>query len=165
MVRQRDIEALRAVLEALAARLDRLETAPSQLVQAELDQLVRRKELELELVAIKAADVMNGDRLELLAKRLDTLTHAVAEGIERVDRSERRVRAVVKRAREELAEDGHVSDRLEAETHHLFGGDAPRGEEGRVPAVRPQVGDDPELTPGEAILAEYLRSHALPGSA
>jgi hypothetical protein len=82
-------------------------------------------------------------RLDELARKIELLTRAVAEGIEHVDRSERRVRATVARARRELAESDHVSPGLEAEWHDLRDFDGEGSETVGVPPVRENVARDP----------------------
>lgn len=57
--------------------------------------------------------------MEQLSKRLDELTHAVAEGIERVDRSERRIKATVQRAKRRLEDAGFTDEGVEAEAAQL----------------------------------------------
>lgn len=52
-------------------------------------------------------------------ERIRRLTAAIAEGIEHVDRSERRVRAVVQRAQQRLRESGFEDAGLEAEAAEL----------------------------------------------
>lgn len=60
---------------------------------------------------------------------------AVDEGIRDVKRRENRVRATVRRAREELADGGSWSPGLEAEAGDLLAGDAGRGGSEAVPPV------------------------------
>lgn len=85
---------------------------------------------------------------EYAAQRLDTLTLATAEGIERVTRSERRVNATVARARKELAGYGYESPGLEAEAAELRPVDADGGANGEVPALRADVVETIEQPPG-----------------
>jgi hypothetical protein len=89
----------------------------------------RVREIELELEGLKA--------------RMKELTTAVAQGIEHVDRSERRVRATVARARRELEEHGVVSPGVEAEWAELRGEDGERSEGGGMQPVREEVARDP----------------------
>ena len=67
------------------------------------------------------------------------LVLAVAEGIERTERAERRVKAVVKRARKELADSGLTDPALEAEDRELSPVDEERGENGGLQPVRGAV--------------------------
>jgi len=73
---------------------------------------------------------------------------AVAQGIDHVERVERRIRGTVRRARKELADNGFEHDGLEAEAEglHLVDGDG--GEEGWVPPMQQDVGDAPSSIPG-----------------
>jgi hypothetical protein len=61
-------------------------------------------------------------------------TLAIAEGIERVDRSERRVRAAIGRARKRMEDLGYVDESLEAEHHSIYAGD---GDGGNAEGVQP----------------------------
>lgn len=78
-------------------------------------------------------------RLALLEKELKHTNLAVGEGIERVDRADRRIKATVARARKELADRGYEDPGLEAEAHELHLVDGDGGEEGGVPAVHGDV--------------------------
>ena len=81
--------------------------------------------------ALPADDI----RLERLAVRIDDLTLAVSEGVNNVQRSERRVRAVVTSARRQLAEAGYEHAGLEAEAGELRSLDGESGNGEPVPAV------------------------------
>jgi len=81
-------------------------------------------------------------RLDGLATRIDDLTLAVKEGVNNVQRSERRVRAVVTSARRELADAGFEHPGLEAEHSQLREVDGEGGGEEQVPAV-PEVVEQP----------------------
>lgn len=83
------------------------------------------------------------DALEALQQRLQELTLAVDEGIQRVDRSERRVRAVVARAQAEFEEHGHRSPGLEAEAAQLRFLDGEGSGGGGVQPVHEAVEGDP----------------------
>lgn len=65
---------------------------------------------------------------------------AVAEGIKHVERAENRIRATVRRAREELEEGGVRSPGLEAEARDLFGEHGDGGGARGVPPVPNGVG-------------------------
>ncbi|MEE8139189.1 MAG: hypothetical protein V3T81_10035, partial [Thermoanaerobaculia bacterium] len=67
---------------------------------------------DLQLLALSKAGAATDQRLK-------DVTFAVAEGIERVDRAERRIHATIKRARKELAESGFESPGLESEAAEL----------------------------------------------
>ena len=74
-------------------------------------------------------------RMEGLAQRIDDLTVAVDEGIKNVQRSERRVRAIVTSARRSLADAGYEHPGLEAENGELREIDGERSNDEPVPAV------------------------------
>lgn len=89
-----------------------------------------------------AIDALRRDLQAQLEWR-DQLTMAVAEGIENVQRAERRVRATVARARKELREHGMESAGLEAEWSELRERDGDGGEGEGVPPVQEHVARDP----------------------
>lgn len=120
---QRDIKARQSAptgapeLDAIAATVDRFTTEAA------------------------AESRSHADALEDLDRRIVTLTLATAEGIERVDRAERRIRSTVQRARKELAGFGYESPGLEAEATELrLVDDGGSGDDGVQP-LRPDVGD------------------------
>jgi len=83
-------------------------------------------------------------------QRLNHMTLAVAEGIQHVDRAEKRINGAVTRARRQLREAGLEHPGLEAEAadlHVVHGGG---GEEVRLPPVPAEmdeaVGEDPLTT-------------------
>ncbi len=100
----------------------------------------------------EASDALRSyaDGLEDLDRRMVAITLATAEGIERVERAERRIRSTVKRARKELAEQGFESPALEAEDAELRLVDGDGSEADRVPALRDDV-EPPGPPPGFAI--------------
>ncbi len=111
-------------LAGILARLDALESAPRLPLHAELTE----------------------PRLEALETGFDRLlsdfkatNFAVSEGIERTDRSERRIHATIKRARKELGKLGYEDPGLEAEAHELRLIDGDGGADGGVPAVPAEV--------------------------
>jgi len=81
--------------------------------------------------------------LEGLEKRtLDQfkdLTAAVAEGIEHVDRAERRVRAAIQSAKRRFEAEGYIDPGLEAEAAALPQGDGDPGPEEELPSVHEGV--------------------------
>jgi len=120
--------------------IDRLNTEP---VPGYDDHQVRA-----EITALRK-DV--GDDLEDVAGRMKNLTMAVAEGIERVDRSERRIGATIKRAQAKLAESGYDDPAIAAEIEGLRLIDGAGGLEEEVPPLLPGVGDaggQPSSVPG-----------------
>lgn len=94
----------------MKAHLSRLETALNQ--PSDLDGVHR---------ALHAMD-----------ERLEDMTLAIAEGIERVDRSERRVRQVVSRAKKQLDEFGIDDPGLSAEASQLHLLDGEGSQQSRV---------------------------------
>lgn len=121
-----------AILDGIEARLER--------VLALEPELARLRELVLESAAqAQDAHTMSSG----LDARINHLTLAVAEGIQHVDRAEKRIHGVVTRARRLLRESGLESPGLEAEAsqlHELDGG--ARDEEG-VPDMQPSVVEAP----------------------
>ena len=100
---------------------------------------------------------MLDDALEGLDGRLRTMTHAVAEGIERTDRAERRIKATVRRARAEFAEYDVEHAGLEAEAGELRLLDAGGSDGRRVPTVREEVEEAPEPPTSIETIAGKLR--------
>jgi len=103
------------------------------------------------------------DSQEAIESKFKNLLQAVADGIERVDRSERRVIATLKRGRKELAEHGLESAGLEAEVAELQLVDGTGGEEQGMPAVREEVAADggtPSSVPGVSV-EQLLRARGL----
>jgi len=100
--------------------------------------------------AILTALDVHDDRLtslredqQTLAERIHDQNLAIAEGIQRVDRAERRVRSAVGRARKRLEEAGFVDDGLEAEAEQLREFDGSERPSEGVPPVRSNVADAP----------------------
>jgi len=73
--------------------------------------------------------------IESLDEKQKTLVFAVAEGIERTERAERRINATVARARKQLRKEGFESPGLEAEAVELRLIDGGGSEEGEVPTL------------------------------
>jgi hypothetical protein len=136
-------------VEPLERRLERLESGFPDVSawQQALDELrveVRRVG-ELASSALERAQnaLETSSRSGEYDARLNTLTLAVAEGIQHVERAENRIRATVQRARQEreaLELGGHPG--LEAEAAHLGLPDGARGAERPMHAVRDEVGED-----------------------
>ncbi len=133
--RARARQELARQLDSIAGRLESLETAPApgpssvQIDRIMTDVLGRLtgKVEELERA---------GETYELKFKHLGL---AVSEGIERVDRSERRIYATIKRARKELKKLGYEDPGLEAENTQLRLVDGEGGSEGGMPVVQGQM--------------------------
>jgi len=118
-------------------RIKLLESAPGP--DGVLDALASR--FDRFAAEARADSTSFTDALEEFDRRLVQITLAVAEGIERVDRAERRVRSTVKRARKELAEQGYESDGLEAENEEIRLLDADGSGADGVPPLRLDVGE------------------------
>lgn len=84
-----------------------------------------------------------------VAHELRELTIAIDEGIQRVERSERRVRQVVQRARKRV-DKGEGDAGLDAEAAEFFGGDGDAGDEGQLPTVHEDMASSiPGVTVGQ----------------
>lgn len=151
------MDVLAAALKDIAARLDHLESIPTPTVDPEV---------------VAAAVAAHMERIDALAAVVDELAAqgkdiedrvreyviALAEGIERVDRSERRVKATVNRARKELEAVGLVDPGVEAEAEELRLVDVARGSKrGMFPVSEPVApgADPPSSIPG--VSAAQLR--------
>jgi len=77
-----------------------------------------------------------------LERRIDQLTQAVAEGIERVDRAEKRIRKSVTSARKLVRENGLEHPAIEAEYEELRERDAEPIEGGELQLVPEPVEED-----------------------
>ena len=130
-------------LQAAAVALEGILAHFKALVEA-----LERFEVRESAQALPADDI----RLEGLATRIDDLTLAVSEGVNNVQRSERRVRAVVTSARRQLAEAGYEHPGIEAEIGELRSLDGEGGNGEEVPAVPESVAgidlDRPSVIPG-----------------
>jgi len=80
--------------------------------------------------------------LVVVEKTLRDTNVAVAEGIERVERTERRIASTVARARKELRESGYDHPGVEAEDHELRKVDGGGGGDGGVQPVSGEVAAD-----------------------
>jgi len=139
----------------LLDRIKALETAPSP--DGVLDSLAAR--FDAFVREATAESHSHSDGIEELDRRMVQITLATAEGIERVDRAERRIRSTVKRARKELADNGFESAGLEAENAEIRLLDDLGSGEGGVPPLRLDVGEaDAEF--GEA---QHAQPKGIPG--
>lgn len=100
------------------------------------------------VVPVNEWSVKPRQRLKKLVRRMkaleadhDVVRAAVAEGIAHVERVESRIRATVRRAREELEERGLESPGLEAEAKELRIVDGSGSEAGELPPVPEEVGE------------------------
>lgn len=118
-------------LRSITDRIESLESAPPPYGTAvDVDEAMAGTK---ELIAQQAAQ-LDGlvDSFDL---RFKHLTIAVSEGIERVDRAERRIGATVQRARKELKKLGLEDPGLEAEAHELRVLDGEGSGDGGVPEL------------------------------
>ena len=121
---RRALDAFREQLDGITSRLERVESAPTA-----SDRVLNLEEL----------GVAQDATLEQLHTKIKDLTFAVAEGIERTDRAERRVRNAIQRARKELGARGYDDPGLEAEAYELRVVDGDGSKDGGVPPVSEQV--------------------------
>jgi len=104
--------------------IERMETAPTPTYDdEELRNALRSHRAHIEELTDAVADLEEGQREQTLA---------IAEGIERVDRAERRVRAAVGRARKRMEDLGYIDEGLEAEAAQLREIDGDDGPEQRM---------------------------------
>ena len=137
-----------ADLRHLAGRIDRMESHTTPAVAPE------------DIEAIHEIEANYGqwrDRLDGFDDRIKELVHAVAEGIERTARAERRVKSVVRRARKELAESGLQDPALEAEDTELRLLDGAGGDSGGVPPMLDAVEAAPQASSIPGVTLEALR--------
>lgn len=94
------------------------------------------------------------ERVDSLSDRHRTLTVAVDEGIQHVDRSERRVRAVVASAQKRFEAEGYGDVGVDAEAAGLPPSDAPVSPDPELPALPGDVdsADAPALSPGWSVV-------------
>ena len=112
------------------------------------------------------ADLPSVEYTELRAE-IDTLRQAVAHGIEQRERNDRRIEAVVRRARKELADSGMEHGGLEAEVGDLQLVDAGGSYDQWMPPVPDRLAtgegyDPPSGVPGFTVsqLAEFRARQA-----
>ena len=94
-------------------------------------------------------------RCDALEERNSEILLAVDHGIRHVDRAENRIRATIRRAREELEEVGVEHPGLEAEYRELRAIDGGGGPEAPVPPMSPDMGQVQSSVPG--VPPELLR--------
>lgn len=85
-------------------------------------------------------EVEENVRIDRLETQVHDLVLAVSEGIQRVQRSENRIRHIIQGAKRDLAEAGFEHAGVEAEAGELSEVDGGPGEEEQVPAVHKDVG-------------------------
>ncbi len=141
-------------------RLEALESVPVpqdpgeavRSVEANLERLIAelarqredRHDLSIKMVQLEA-------NVEEIRAKVEKWTAAIAEGIERTERSERRIRSTVERARKELKSLGFAHEGLDAENAQLRIVDGANGAvEGlsEVPEIVERGDDSPSSVPG-----------------
>lgn len=144
----------------IRAELERLETALRQItVDAgageridRIQDVVKKQVFDLAQAHDELVEDFEAHR-ELVREEVKKQNLAIAEGIEHVDRAERRVRTSVRRAQKRLEEHGFVDPTVEAEADGLRELDGDRGPTGGVQPVREGVaqpaGFDFSDLPGE----------------
>ena len=142
------------ILDGIKARLEALETAPQPPPPPiPIEAIVTELEVRLEArFAPLAASLLD------LEKRLRDTNVAVAEGIERTDRTERRIASTVARARKELRESGYDHPGVDAEAAGLREIDGGGGGGGGVQPVPEEVAADADHPSSiRGVPASYLR--------
>jgi len=138
MFNSKVIKAVHDNLARIFDRLDRLETAPAPpQLSEEMQEIVFKVGGDWGSINTKIEGLV--EDVDALVQAHKDIVIAVAEGIERVDRSERRIQGTVKRAQKKLAEHGFVDEGLEAEVDGLQLIDGDRGKEPGVQPVRSEV--------------------------
>lgn len=123
------------ILDGIIFRLEALETAPApppppiptESIVAEIEARIAQRLASLDAAFLE------------LERRLKDTNVAVSEGIERTDRTERRIASTVARARKELRESGYDHPGVEAEDHELRKVDGVGGDQGGVQPVPGEV--------------------------
>jgi len=158
---------LQQVFRDLRGRVAGLESAPSldplrEHVSAVDGNLVGLRDtiedLRDQLATFPSKTTEFSERIRLVERRMDEHTHAIAEGIERTARAERRIGQTVARARQRLADSGVVDEGLEAENRGLkLIDDDDRGIQPQTdPAARADYADQPSSIQG--VSASTLRA-------
>lgn len=132
----------REKVDLLSRRIDiMLDTAEA--MRLRLDRLAERPPPVIDLTETQGRLSHFEGELSILNARIKELTLAIAEGIEKTDRAEKRVRQVVTRARKELAAHDLEDPALEGEAQELRLVDGDGGEE--LPEVPRPLADDPSF--------------------
>lgn len=144
--------AIRDSLGAVLSRIDRTDTALQALTArvADLGDTSPATALEDALDVERATTARHRTTTEAALERLaegieqgradnKNMLFAISEGIERVDRAERRVKASIQRAQAKLRAHGLEDEGLEAEASEFLPANGDGGEPGRVPTMPPDV--------------------------
>ena len=134
---QSNLQRLMAANVGIIGRLEQLESAP----QPDSTPQVTQEYVDTSLRTIDAGFGQLKDQIAEVTAGQKELRIAVSEGIERVDRADRRIKATIARARKELKDRGYEDPGLEAEAHELRVVDGDAGGIVEVPEVPEAVGD------------------------
>jgi len=104
----------------------------------------------LDLLGVESDQIRKeiGAEFAELRKEFGELRTAVAHGIEHVERTERRIKSSVQRARAKLADLGLEDDGLEAEDREISRWDGGGGEGTRMPVLPQSLGPPQSSIPG-----------------
>jgi len=151
-------QSLLAAHGSTIARLHHLESVPTPTVDPETVATAVASHMERIDATDGQVDAL-AIQVEEMQGQLREYVIALEEGILRVDRSERRVKAVVRRAQGQLAVDGLVDDGVEAEAQNLRLVDDGEGNGVGVQPVPPRVAPAPLPKSGfPGLSAEQLHS-------
>ncbi|MEE8551180.1 MAG: hypothetical protein V3T08_08005 [Gemmatimonadota bacterium] len=159
--RTRARQELQEQLSSIFSRLDHLESAPtSRSTELAIEKHVatQLEEVTRELASVRGFAAGVHGQVGELEKKVDDWKLAIAEGIERTDRAERRIRAAIQRARKELAKLGYEDAGLESEAEELRLVNGGGGKDDGVQPLREgmaAVDDAPSSIPG--VPASVLR--------
>lgn len=129
---------LKTAIASICDRLECLESTPAP--ELELEPIHRElSDLTLALRHITGHSDTQQRELELLKAQTEKFTIALSEGIEHVDRAERRIHATVKRARAKLKDLGYEDPGLDAEAAELRARDGDGSEAAGVQLVPEDV--------------------------
>lgn len=147
---------LRGELEALRLRVEQVEAWPDlgQRVETCLVTLAKHRENSDGLTA--RVDHLERDVDALHDERKD-LVIAIAEGIERTDRAERRIKNTIRRARKELEGRGYADPGLEAEAFEFREVNGDGGDESGLQPLPAPVETVPEESSIPGVPLETLR--------
>ena len=135
---------LRKAFADIHSDMLRLDSVPTPTVDPEVVAAAVASHLERIDALADSVDELASQGVDLEARVRDYVI-ALAEGIERVDRSERRVKATVNRARKELEAHGLADPGVEAEAEQLRLIDAARGSDRGMHPVQQSV--EPDIAP------------------
>lgn len=143
-------------LEQVFGVLEALQSAPPALPSAEA--ILGSVEPSLSTLRERLACLESlPQEFETLTEKMKDLIFAVAEGIERSDRAERRIHATISRARKELKSRGYEDPGLESEAFELSPVDGGGGGARELPPVPDRMEDSSEASSVAGVSLEDLR--------